>query len=344
MSKELISIIIPCRNEEGFIYKVLENIRDQDYGAENLEVIISDGLSDDQTKAEVEKFQKSHSELKVQLIDNPHKTVPFALNEAIKMSSGEIIIRMDAHSIYPKNYVSVLENELNQRPDAWNVGGCWDTKPGADTTMAKAIVIATSHKVGIGNAEYRLESTETREVDTVPFGCFRKSVFEKIGDFDEDLTRNQDDEFNGRIIKNGGKIYLIPTLKIEYSARATFSKMAKMFYQYGYFKPLVNKKLKSAATARQFAPLVLVLAVLAGWIPTLFWWPWILIYAAGIVLYLTLLKIAAFQNFKSLGLSIHVYLAFIIIHFSYGWGYLKGIFAFLVFGKEKGNTKVDISR
>lgn len=345
MSKKQISIIIPCRNEEGFIFKVLENILQQDIGSEHLEVIISDGLSTDNTVGEIKRFTDAHPELNVVLIENPQKTVPFALNECLKIAIGEVIVRMDAHSIYPVNYVSRLVLELERLPLAWNVGGCWDTQPGSDSNMAKAIVKATSHKVGIGNADYRLISSEIKEVDTVPFGCFPKSVFDKIGNFDEDLTRNQDDEFNGRIIKNGGKIYLIPDLKIKYFARSTFSKMAKMFFQYGFFKPLVNKKLKAPATSRQFAPLLLVLGILFGWIPGLIWFDWMFIYSAAILLYILLLKIAAFSRFETLSVTFYSFFAFFIIHFSYGWGYLRGIISFYILSKEKkSDSRIDISR
>ncbi|UKN03304.1 glycosyltransferase family 2 protein [Paracrocinitomix mangrovi] len=344
MDKKTVSLIIPCRNEEKFIYKVLENILEQDYPTDLIDVVIADGLSDDDTVNEIKRFQSDHPQLNLQLIENPDRIVPPALNKSIELSKGEIVIRLDAHSVYPANYVSRLVEELNKREDAWNVGGCWDTQPGADTKMAKAIVAATSHPAGIGNADYRLKGTDVKSVDTVPFGCFPREVFDKIGLFDTDLVRNQDDEFNARIIENGGKIYLIPELQIKYFARPNFSKMAKMFFQYGYFKPLVNKKRNKPATARQFAPPILVLSILCGWIPALFWTPFIFIYLAGLVLYIFGLLLVALTMSNSKGYKLLVWMAFFIIHFSYGWGYLRGILDFTALGVEKKGKTVNISR
>lgn len=344
MSDKSVSIIIPCRNEESFIYKVLLNITEQTYGLTHLEVVIADGMSTDKTKTEIERFQADVSSLKITLIENPDKVVPHALNKAIKLSSGDIIVRLDAHSVYPNDYIERLVNELDARPDAWNVGGCWDTQPGADTDEAKAIVAATSHPVGIGDADYRLESTEIRKVDTVPFGCFRREVFDKIGMFDEDLVRNQDDEFNARIIENGGSIYLIPDLKIKYFARPTIKKMAKMFFQYGYYKPLVNKKRKKPATLRQFAPPILVLGILLGWIPVLFWPPFVWVYGLILWIYIVVLLGVAITMKAKTDSRIHIFICFVVIHFSYGWGYLRGFIDFAIRGVEKKGKTVNISR
>ena len=344
MSQHSVSIIIPCKNEEQFIYKVLQNIAEQTSASLIHEVIVSDGLSTDNTKGEIQKFQTDHPGLNVKLIDNPQQVVPFALNKAIEMSSGNIILRMDAHSIYPANYLERLLAELDAKPDAWNVGGCWDTQPGADTEEAKAIVAATSHPVGIGDADYRLEGSEVKKVDTVPFGCFRREVFDKIGLFDTDLVRNQDDELNARIIQNGGSIYLIPELKIKYFARPTVPKMSKMFFQYGYFKPLVNKKIKKPATLRQFAPPALVMAIALGWIPGIFWLPWLVAYTTGLWIYLVLLLVVAITMKAETSNRIQIFICFVVIHFSYGWGYLKGIFDFLIRGVEKKGKTVNISR
>ena len=246
-----VSIIIPCRNEEAFIGKVLENIVHQDYPADLTEVFVIDGKSNDKTAEIIKGYSEKHSF--IHYLENPQKIVPFALNKAIKQSSGEIIIRMDAHAVYPNNYVSKLVEGLADYK-CENVGGVWITKPGNDSVKAKAIALATSHPFGIGNAYYRLPNQKPKEVDTVPFGCYSRNVFDKIGYFDEELTRNQDDEFNARLIKNGGKIYLLPEIQIIYFAREKLRKISKMFYQYGLYKPLVNLKIGKPATLRQFAP------------------------------------------------------------------------------------------
>jgi len=210
---------------------------------------------------------------------------------------------------------------------------------------ARAIAYATSHPFGIGNAQYRISNEkEPYEVDTVPFGCYKKKVFEKIGLYDTDLTRNQDDELNARLIQNGGKIYLIPNLKIKYFARDKFSKMFKMFYQYGLFKPLVNLKLKQPATIRQFVPLLFVLFLIFGGILSFISLRFFYLYLLGLCVYLGInilvsLKIATEK--KDLRLFPYLVYSFFLIHLSYGLGYLKGILDFVILKKHK---KVDLSK
>jgi len=342
-----ISIIIPCRNEEKFIANTLESIINGSYPLEKMEILIIDGMSDDTTREIVGKYEKKYPQIK--LIDNPQKTVPYAMNYGIKEAKGEVIVRLDAHSIYPSDYIEKLVYWL-EKLDVDNVGGVWDTTPANDSLEAKAIALATSHPFGIGNAQYRISNKkEPYEVDTVPFGCYKKEVFEKIGLFDTDLTRNQDDELNARLIQNGGKIFLIPDLKIKYFARDKFSKMFKMFYQYGYFKPLVNLKLRQPATVRQFVPLLFVLFLIFGilfsFLSKIFFYLFIL----GIFIYFGADCLVSFKiskrenNFKLLP---YLVLSFFLIHFSYGIGYLKGIMDFVILKKyrKKDLSKVDISR
>lgn len=330
-----ISIIMPCRNEEKYIGKVLDNIESQDYPADHIEILIGDGASDDDTRAIIEERQKTNN--RIRLIDNPERTVPYALNRAIKAATGDLVIRLDAHSEYPDDYVSRLVR-VSVEYDADNVGGVWNVHPGADTPMAEAIAMATSSPFGVGNADYRMGGKEIKEVDTVPYGCYKKEVFDRIGLFDEELTRNQDDEFNGRLRENGGRIFIIPDLQIEYYARPDLGKLAKMFYQYALYKPLVNQKLQAPATMRQFAPLILVLAIGLGWLPALLW-PWMgLVYAAGVISYLTLALLLGIKVAVSNGrprLWWRIFIIFVSIHMSYGWGYVKGLMAFTL-GRKKG--------
>lgn len=334
---------MPCRNEVNFIESVLTSIFAQDYPQDSLEVIVADGMSDDGTREKLEKLSSSYPGLKV--IDNPKRVTPDALNLAIEASKGEVIVRLDAHSNYPSNYISRLVTELF-RLDAVNVGGVWKTTPANSGSVATAIALATSHPLGIGNASYRLENPVIKEVDTVPFGCFKRSIFDEVGLFDTDLIRNQDDEFNGRIIKNGGKIFLVPDVEIEYYARATFGTMVKMFYQYGLFKPLVNIKLGHPATLRQFAPPIFVLgllclpiALLSGWLFLI----WSLVYA---IYFLTnaLVSLKIAWREKRWWLTPNLFLAFFLIHCSYGWGYLKGILQFVLLKGKVNANQTNISR
>jgi glycosyltransferase involved in cell wall biosynthesis len=323
-----ISIVIPCYNEEKFIEALMQNLMEQDYPKELLEIIFADGNSTDGTRQLIKNYMEKLAN--VVCLDNPERYVPTGLNRAIHQSKGEIIIRMDAHSVYPSNYCTVLVEKLHEH-HADNVGGVWDTQPGADTNEAKAIVLATSHPLGIGNADYRLGGDRDKEVDTVPFGCFRRDVFERFGYFDPQLIRNQDDELNGRIVKGGGKIVLIPSLKIKYFARENREKLAAMFYQYGLFKPLVNIKLGSPATLRQFVPPIFVASLtvllLAGIFSLFFLKLFFLeLFIYGIAVGWTSFTLT--NNGKS-NLFVHTLLTFPVIHISYGIGYIFGIIKFV---------------
>lgn len=342
---ETVTIVIPCRNEQDFIVEVLENVIAQDYPKSKLEVFVVDGESDDGTQKIIKEY--AHNYQYIQYLNNPEKVVPFALNKAINQSKNDVIIRMDAHSIYPKNYVSKLVAGL-QKFNCENVGGVWITEPANDSIKASAIAGATSHPFGIGNAYYRLEIKNPKMVDTVPFGCYKRTVFEKIGYFDEELVRNQDDEFNARLVKNGGKIFLLPEIKIRYFARETFRKTARMFYQYGLYKPLVNLKVGQPATIRQFIPLALVLFVIIFGPLSLFGYNFLLIFAAGLLVYfgadLFVSLALASKNNKGFRSLFYLIVLFPLIHFSYGYGYLSGIFRFLIFRKKIHHSKIDANR
>jgi glycosyltransferase involved in cell wall biosynthesis len=262
-----ISIIVPCYNEAGFIKKLLENIIEQDYPREKSEVYIVDGMSTDGTRDIIAGFISEYPFIR--LLDNERRYVPFALNKGLSASTGEVIVRMDAHSEYPFDYVTRLVNQLYQL-NADNVGGAWITLPGDAKVKSLAIATAMASPFGVGNAHYRLTMNEIREVDTVPFGCFRREVFKRIGLFDEDLLRNQDDTYNAKLKKSGGKIFLIPDIKIRYYARTSVTSTIKMFYQYGLFKPLGNRKTSRPATLRQLIPPGFVLFIILSLISGLF--------------------------------------------------------------------------
>ena len=229
-NKPLISIIIPCRNEREFIGLCLDSIIGNDYPQELLEVLVVDGISEDGTTPILLDYSKRYPFVRV--LKNYNKTTPSALNIGISVARGEIIMRMDAHNVYPLSYISDLVKWL-EKSGADNVGGIWVTRPANGAPTAKAIAIGLSHPFGIGNAYFRIGTTEPRWVDTVPFGCYRREVFERIGMFDEELVRNQDDEFNHRLIKNGGRILLVPEIVSDYYARDSLSKLWRMYYQYG---------------------------------------------------------------------------------------------------------------
>lgn len=337
---KLVSIVCPIYNEEKFISRCIDSIIGQDYPKDFLEVFFVDGVSCDNTRALVQEYADKYSYIK--LLDNPYKIVPPALNIGINASKGEVIIRIDGHCIYPQNYISTLVHYLFKL-NADNVGAMWNTLPAKDNTLCRAIAIGVSHKFGVGNSLHKIGTDQIIETDTVPFGCFPRSVFERIGYFDDELVRNQDDEFNARIIKNGGKIFLIPDLIIDYYARDSIAKMMKMFFQYGLFKPLVNKKNGSPTTIRQFFPVLFLSGLFFGAVLSLFSIWCFYIYISVLLLYFLLafyfsgIEAFKFKNWKLLFLLPYI---FFLIHISYGWGYIKGGYKLLM----KQRFSVEINR
>lgn len=322
---EFISVICPIYNEEKHLKRCIDSLLKTTYPHNKLEIIFVDGMSTDASREIVKGYQKDYPF--IQLIDNPEQIVPYALNYGIAVARGNIIFRIDAHAFFPDDYFAVLSEKLMEL-DADNVGGVCNTIPYDDTLIARSIAIALSSPFGMGNSYFRIGSDSIRQVDTVPFGCFKRTIFEKIGLFDYDLVRNQDDEFNGRIIRNGGKIFLIPNVRIDYVARKSLKNVYNMFYQYGLFKPLVNYKLKAVATVRQCIPPMFVggifLGVLASFISVYCFYLFLL----GILAYLSVscffsLRAAVKEKMISLfGIQVVTYA---VIHFAYGFGYWKGI-------------------
>ena len=320
----MVSIICPIFNEERYIEACIQSVLNQDMPAGSWELLLVDGGSTDRTRVLIQPYLEQYATIR--LIDNPHRTAPFAMNIGIRGAKGEYICRLDAHSCFPANYVSTLLRYLNELPDAANVGAVCDTLPANDSTIAKAIAIACRHPFGVGNSTFRTTTVnQPIETDTVPFGFWRKSLFEKVGYFNESLTRNQDDEFNARTIQQGGKVYLVPELSVTYYARDTIRKTARMFYQYGLFKPLVNKQLKRPATVRQFVPPAFMIGLVIG-LPLAFLHPLILyIYCAYVLIYVLSLTVIAVQYG-----NMYLPVVFAAIHFSYGWGYIAGIVKILL--------------
>ena len=322
-----LSVICPIYNEEKHIAACLDSILRQDFPKEELEVLLVDGMSTDRTREIVQQYTAQYPF--IFLLDNPKRIVPTGLNIGIRVAQGDVIIRLDAHAIYPDNYFSVLVDKLYAL-NADNVGGLCRTLPAKDTPMCEAIAAALSSPFGMGDSHFRIGTNKEMQVDTVPFGCFRREVFDKIGYFDEELVRNQDDEFNGRIIKFGGHIYLIPSVVIDYYGRDSISKVSKMFYQYGLFKPLVNKKLGNPASVRQFFPFFFVLGLILGLLLSFVSIFFCILYIVVLALYIFLAAYYSIRQVKGLKRIFLLMGTFFVIHVSYGWGYLRGMFKLLL--------------
>lgn len=326
----MISVICPIYNEESHIEACIQSVVNQDYPKDDIEVLFVDGMSTDRTRDIVMEYGRQYPFIK--LLDNPMHTAPVALNTGIRAAQGNIILRLDAHSKYPENYFSVLVSKLKST-DADNVGGVCNTLPAKDTPICRAIAHAMSSSFGMGNSHFRVGVDREMWVDTVPFGCFRREIFDKIGFFDEELVRNQDDEFNGRILRHGGKILLLPQVVVDYFARDTINKTAKMFYQYGLFKPLVNKKLQKPTTLRQFFPPLFLAGIVIGGLLSFFSSTIMWIYFSILILYILMGIVSGLRSASRLSDVLLMPIVFAAIHLSYGFGYWEGICKVLMHGK-----------
>ena len=317
-----ISIVMPCRNEERYIGACLDSILATTYPLDRIELLGVDGMSEDRTREIVTGYAARRRT--VRLLDNRRRITPAALNVGIRAATGEIIMRMDAHVVYPPQYIPRLIDAL-QTSDADNVGGVIVTLPADRSTMAQAIAIGLAHPFGVGNAYFRIGVAAPRWVDSVPFGCFRREVFDRTGLFDEDLIRNEDEEFNLRLIKHGGRILLLPDVISYYFARRSLPELARTYYQYGYYKPLVAKKASGVVTVRQLVPGLFVLTLIATSLltPVL---PVIAIGATVAAAYLGTLFACVIGAVRRHGWRCALALAavFPTIHFSYGFGSLHG--------------------
>jgi len=322
----MLTVICPIYNEEKYIVQCIESIVAQDYLKEELEVLFVDGMSKDRTREIVAQYAEKYPF--IHLLDNPHKIVPYAMNIGIKAAKGEIIMRLDAHSYYQNDYFSVLTKRLAEF-DADNVGVVCKTDVLNKTPKTLAIREVLGNKFGVGNSVFRTGVSEVKEVDTVPFGCWRREVFEKYGLYDVRLVRNQDIELNKRIINGGGKIFIVPDTYCTYLARETYKSLAKNNFDNGRWNILTvyyTKQFKSLSL-RHFIPLLFVLPLIIPALLALLWWPLILISMLSLVAYVGLLGLISLKLSVSKKLNFFLLLwSFIVLHLSYGFGSLAGVF------------------
>jgi glycosyltransferase involved in cell wall biosynthesis len=329
-----ISVILPIRDESYYIEKGLDALLSQDYPVDRMEILIADGMSTDNTREIVRDFAVLHPELKIYLLENPRKIVPTGLNLALRQAKGEIIIRVDGHTVIAPDYMRQCVDAL-QRTRAENVGGKMNAVGG--NRFGKAVAFATSTPFGVGGARFHYSDQE-EWVDTVYMGAWPRRVFETIGLFDEELMHNQDDEFNYRLRKQGGRILLSPTIRSEYNVRSTPRALWRQYYQYGYWKVRVLQKHPRQMSLRQFAPPAFVLSLLFSILLALLSGAHLPFLGLGL---LPAMIIPAFYLIANLSASIwtaskrgwasllFLPFSFAILHLSYGLGFLIGLLKFI---------------
>ena len=331
----MISIIIPIRNEVKSIKRTIDSILYQNDMDQQIEILIADGMSHDGTREIIEDYHQNNEN--IHLIDNSEQIVAIGFNRALSIARGNYIIRIDGHSKIEHDFIK-NSLKLFATVDADCVGGA--TQHVASGIIGDAIRISQTSRFGVGVVPFRLGSENGRFVDTLAFGVYKREVFEKLGGYDEELVRNQDDEFNFRLIQNGGKIWLDPSIKSTYYTRISLFKLFKQYFQYGFYKIRVMQKRKGFASWRHLFPGIFVLALFLSFIliPTIeIYLPIYLIacsYAVANILATLwealkqIINQELRKNYFSLFSFILMPLVFFTLHFSYGLGFICGLFYF----------------
>lgn len=337
-----ICVVIPCRNEVNFIEECLRAIY-ASKGVEDYEILVHvvDGMSDDGTRKVVTELKREFPSL--ELVDNVKKLTPFAFNLGIKACpNAEYYQIIGARHIISSNYLSNAISKINSDSNIWCVGGRIVNEYLSETGKIIALSMGSAFGMGLGNFRTLNESGYT---DTVTSPMYPAFVFDKIGYFDEDLVRNQDDDFNYRVSQEGGKIYLDAEISLKYYVRGTFKGLFRQFFQYGYWKVYVNKKHGSVTTLRQLVPPLFVLylvglplSLLLGIVP-------FLVLATPLVLYFVLdLMIATKIALKEEVNLLKLMVTYPILHISYGVGYWKGLLHFVILNRKPSEREKRLSR
>ncbi len=327
----IISVVIPCRNEELYIQQCVNSVRrfiiPENY---QIEILLLDGNSFDKTIEIIKKLQEEDSSIK--LISNNEIYQSFAINKALQFAKGEWIMRLDAHSIYPKNYLKLcLETALRTKAD--NVGGLFITLPGGDSIQAKLVQALTTHKFGVGDAGFRTGEKEESIVDTVPYGFFKRSLFEKIGLLDERLIRAQDYEFNRRISSNGGKVWRNSEILVYYHNQPDLiSFYKKQFYKEAPYNAYLWYVAPYAFAIRHAITGVFAGGIIIGGFLAIFFTAIKFLYFSILGLYFLLSFLSAIQQavrYKQIKYILMLPPCFFLYHFIHGIGVIVGVFKLL---------------
>lgn len=324
MENPFVSLLIPCRNEEKFISVCLDSLLNNDYPKEKTEIIVIDGLSTDKTIEIVKNYVSRHSFIK--LISNPDKIFPAAVNKGVSNSKGELVFIIGAHAVYSKDYVSRCV-QYSLEYEAENIGGVLNTIPVDDNLLGRMISYVLSNSFGVGNSSFRVGSSEIKEVDTVFGGCYKRSVFDRIGGFNENLVSTSDMEFNTRLRKSGGKIFLVPDISATYYTRSTLRTFLRNNIRNGYWAIYPIRFVDTIPVSlRHFIPLIFLSGLIGGiilsFISKVFLY--ILLSVLAIYLFASIVASVSFLKKSVTGIII-IPILFFMLHISYGAGSFAGL-------------------
>lgn len=321
MSQPRVSVIVPVRNEEASIDACLGALLAQTYPAELLEVVVVDGRSSDGTRRRVE--ERAAREPRLRVVGNPAGVTPIGMNLGIRASNGDVITLMSGHGEAATDYVERGVRDLEET-GAWGVGGRIERSPVG--RVGRLIAAVTSSWVGVGDADHNY-ATSARWVDTAFPGMWPRWVFERVGLFDEELVRNQDDELSLRIREAGGRIWYDPGIVVRYRPRSSLRGLFSQYRQYGYWKVRVLQKHPRGLRPRHFVPAAWITFAVSGPVIAAAWRPWLVPWGLGIVAYLAVLAVGT-RRLRGAETSWPALIGTAaVVHAAYGIGFLHGLVA-----------------
>jgi glycosyltransferase involved in cell wall biosynthesis len=329
-----VTVIMPIRNEASFIARSVGGVLAQDYPAERMEVLVADGMSTDGTRDVIAHLAAAHPRVALTVVDNPGKTVPTGFNRALALARGDVIVRVDGHTIVALDYVSQCVAALH-RSGADNVGGRVEHL--GEGGVGRAIALARGSRFA-GGSNYNYSNREAW-VETVYLGTWPRRVFERIGGFDEEQVRNQDDEFNYRLLSRGGRILLVPHIATACYTRKRFGSLWRQYYEYGYWKVRVMQKHPGQMRPRQFVPPAFVAGLLISLLAAPLWTlgVWSLGLAAASYSAVNLAASWSSTRGERWGVRLLVPVAYAVLHVAWGTGFLVGLVRFAGRWKDRAN-------
>ena len=335
----IVRVVVPCRNEVAFIGACIDSIVKAERTGMDLELWICDGMSDDGTREIISTAARTHAWIK--LVDNPARTTPQAMNIGLRPEGYAVGIILGAHAEVAVDFFRKNLDALRDHPEAGCVGGIIENVSLDDTS--RRIGAAMGHPFGVGSAHFRTGLKEG-DVDTVAFGAYRREVFEKIGYFDERLVRNQDDEFNYRVIKSGWRIWLSSAIRSRYYVRGSYAKLFRQYRQYGYWKVFVNRLHLTITTFRQLVPAIFVIGTVTGLVIACIWPMLFPVWLIGIGSYGLIAMVSALRAAPKRTDVNGVMLSFLILHAAYGIGYVQGLLDLVILGRGPKASASDLTR
>jgi succinoglycan biosynthesis protein ExoA len=320
---KIVSIIVPCFNEQATIQQMLQAVYNQHFPREEIEVIIADGRSTDQTRLKIIEYQETHPDLSIQVVDNEKRNIPSGLNIAINLASGEYVIRLDGHSIPDNDYVENCVQCLKEGKGE-NVGGAWEIRPRGKSLSARSIALAAALPLAVGDAHYRIGGI-AQAVDTVPFGAFKREYIIRIGKYNESLLSNEDYELNTRIRLKGGTIWFDPDIRSVYLAAPTYQALARQYLRYGYWKARMLRLHPKTIRWRQALPPFFVLSLILLFVLGFIWHPfWLILFIAGLCYSMILLVTGTIVAIRKddVYMACGIPLAIFTMHFAWGISFL----------------------